>query len=170
MPLTLSDKIIIAAQKYIGQYEKKNNSGFYSRDFEKKMESVGWSPTQSWCAYFAELAWKDGFAGHPLLKTLDRLFSGSATATFANFSASKLFKTGATPKLGALVVWRFGNDWRGHIGIVTSIDGKGGFKSVEGNTNQAGGREGVAVLEKYRKTKEPFKAKGLNIVGFVYLP
>lgn len=168
--MTLVDNVLAAAKKYIGETEKTGNSGFIDPAFQKKMESVGWNNGQSWCAYFAELAWKEGFAGHPLLPSLDKLFSPSATATFANFSGSKLFKTGTTPALGALVVWRHGNGWQGHVGIVSSIVDKTTFKAIEGNTNAAGSREGVAVLEKTRKLGEPFKAQGLNVVGFVYLP
>lgn len=168
--MILQQKVLATAKKYIGQHEKKNNSGFLDQTFEKQMKSVGWNNGQSWCAYFAELAWKEAFIGHQLFSSLDKLFSPSATATFANFKGSSLFKTGTTPKLGALVVWRNGNGWQGHIGIVSEVVSETTFKAIEGNTNAAGGREGVAVLTKTRKLGEPFKAKGLNIIGFVYLP
>lgn len=167
---TLLDKVLSAARSYIGQHETTGNSGFVDKAFQKKMEAIGWNKGQSWCAYFAELAWKQGFEGHPLLPALDKLFSPSATATYSNFYGSTLFKTGLVPKPGALVAWRHGNGWQGHMGIVESVSADKIFVSIEGNTNQAGGREGVAVLRKTRQTGQPFKPSGLNLLGFVYLP
>lgn len=167
---SLLEQILTAARKYIGQTETKGNTGFIDKTFQKQMESVGWNKTQSWCAYFSELAWKEGFSGHPLLAALDKLFSPSATATYANFSGSTLFKNGSKPKPGALVVWRHGKGWQGHIGIVEEVLPNNSFISIEGNTNQAGSREGVAVLRKTRKLGELYKANGLNIIGFIYLP
>jgi hypothetical protein len=170
--MALSDKIVQTGLSYVGQQEISGNKGFKNAAFQKKMEECGWSMTQSWCAYFAELVWKEAFGkSHPLWKTLDRLFSPSATATFANFKGHPTeFATGKTPKVGALVVWQYGNGWQGHIGVVTELVDKTTFKTVEGNTNSSGGREGIEVAVKTRKLGEPFKAKGLNIVGFVYPP
>jgi hypothetical protein len=168
--MTLLENVLTVAKKYIGKTEKSGNTGWKDPEFEKQMKVMGWSNTQSWCAYFSELVWKEGFTGHPMLPQLDKLFSASATATFANFSHSGNFVTGNKPKPGALVVWRHGNGWKGHIGIVSSIVDDKTFKSIEGNTNEAGSREGTAVLEKTRKLGEPYKPNGLNIIGFVYLP
>jgi len=47
---------------------------------------------------------------------------------------------------GDIVVFRFS-----HIGIATGpLDGDGHFSTVEGNTNRAGEREGIAVMAKRR--------------------
>lgn len=164
------DRILQVAAKYIGQIEKQGNLGFNDPTFEAAMKAVGWQPSQSWCAYFCELVWKEavGKQNH-LWKVCDKLFSASATATYANFASSKLFTTGKAPKPASLAVWRYGNDWRGHIGIVESV-GAGQFVAIEGNTNAAGSREGMFVMRKTRKLGEPFKAKGLNLIGFVYAP
>jgi surface antigen len=171
----MNDNVVLIAKSYLNKYEKKNNSGFIDAEFEKKMKAVGWGVGQSWCAYFTELVWKEAFKVDAKIsveyyQSLDKLFSGSATATFANFSHSSLFKTGSTPKIGALSVWKHGNSWKGHIGIVSEIIDATTYKCIEGNTNSAGGREGIQVAEKVRKTGQPFKANGLNLIGFVYLP
>lgn len=168
--MTLKEKVIAAARAYIGQHEKSGNSGFVSPEFEAEMKAVGWAKGSSWCAYFAELAWKKGFEGHPLRASLDKLFSPAATATLANFKHSDQWKTGTKPQIGALAVWQYGKTWKGHIGIVTELVDSETFRAVEGNTNAQGGREGVAVLEKTRKVGLPFKNQGLNLIGFVYLP
>jgi len=164
----MRDTIIKIAQTYIGQKELGNNAGFSDKAFEDKMKTTGWSKGQSWCAYFTELVWREAYKKTPLLKSVIALFSASATATFDNFAGSSLFKTGTTPQPGALVVWRYGNTWRGHIGIVETINNNGTFVSIEGNTNAAGEREGIEVARKVRRIKEIYKAKGLNLIGFVY--
>ncbi len=167
--MSLSDKIVEVANSYLGQQEISGNKGFKNASFQKKMQDCGWQMGSAWCAYFSELVWKEAFGkSHPLYSNLDRLFSPSAVGTYSNFKGSFNFKAGNTPKIGALAVWRLGNGWQGHIGIVTEIVDKHTFKSVEGNTNAAGGREGIEVAKKIRATNMPFRAKGLNLIGFIY--
>ncbi len=167
--MTLQEKVISVAQSYIGKTEKAGNSGFNDPAFELNMKEVGFVKGQSWCAYFAELVWKEALKDHSLYGSLDKLFSASAVATAANFKNSALFKTGTTPKVGAVVIWRHGKGWQGHAGVVETV-GKDSFNSIEGNTNAAGGREGIEVARKTRKHPDSFKANGLNIVCFIYLP
>ena len=100
---------------------------------------------------------------------LDQLFDPSAVATWRAFRRSSSFLTGECPIQGALVVWQkyiiknklLIPDWRGHIGVVMESGLDQGsieeaakekangrtFKIVtmEGNTNTAGGREGIEV-------------------------
>lgn len=170
--MTLVKKILETAKSYIGQKEKAGNAGFIDPAFEAKMKAMGWQASQSWCAYFAELCWKSGFTvlKHPHLQLIDRLFSPSATATAANFMNNDLFKTGKKPKPGALAIWKHGNTWKGHIGIVSEVLKDGTFKCIEGNTNAAGSREGIMVAEKIRPVETTFKAAGLNLICFVYVP
>jgi surface antigen len=162
------ERIKHIASNYVGVTELPNNRGWKDKTFEAKMKATGWSSGQAWCAYFAELVWFEAYKGNPLQSSVTALFSPSATATFANFQGSKLFKTGTTPRPGALVVWRFGFGWRGHIGIVARVNANGTFVAIEGNTNTAGSREGIAVMNRTRRTNEPVKASGLNLIGFVY--
>lgn len=166
---TINDKIVQVAQSYLFQEEISGNKGFKNPSFQKKMADCGWNLGQSWCAYFCELVWKEAYGKtNPLYPALDRLFSPSATATFSNFSGNTQFTTGKTPKVGALAVWRYGNGWQGHIGIVAEIRNKNEFRSVEGNTNTDGSREGYGVFNKVRATNLPPKTKGLNLIGFIY--
>ena len=165
----ISDKIIATAKSYIGETELTNNSGWIDKAFQQKMVDVGWKNGDSWCAFTCELIWKEAYGkGSPIFPRLDRLFSSSATATAANFIASNDFKTGKIPQPGALVLWRHGNGWQGHAGVVTGIIDSSTFESVEGNTNQDGSSNGYAVFLKKRKLGEAFKPKGFNIVCFVY--
>lgn len=156
------------AKSYVGKTETPNNSGFTDAKFQKKMEEVGWSKSLAWCSFFAELVWTEACCDTILKAVIKKLFSGSATTTFKNFDLDETFKTGKEPKVGAVAIWRHGNGWQGHAAIVTEIVDKTTFKTVEGNGNNAGGREGFIVTPKTRYTNKPFSAKGLNIVGFVY--
>jgi len=160
--------IIAVARSYMGQEEKAGNRGWFDPVFERKMKAVGWNMGDSWCCYFTELVAKEAFSSDPeKVKAFDRLFAPSCTATFANFSGSSMFKVGRTPRAGALVVWRLGQGWKGHIGIVESVK-DGIMTTIEGNTNDGGSREGKEVAQKRRRfdwTNGP----GLNLVGFIYL-
>lgn len=162
-------KVIQIAQSYLGKTEKPANSGFNDAEFEKKMKSVGWLKSQSWCVYFAELVYKEASESSKEIALLNKLFSGSATATFKSFDLDKTYKTGMIPKPGALAIWRYGNGWQGHAGIVEGVTDNTCFKSIEANTNDQGGREGYIVAKKTRYTNNPYNAKGLNLVGFIYL-
>ena len=164
----IAQSIVKIAQSYVGQKEISGNKGFRDKTFEAKMKATGWQVGHAWCAYFAELVWSEAYKGSDLLPSIRTLISPSATATYANMQGSSLFKVGSTPRPGALVVWRYGTSWKGHIGIVESVGKGGAFVAIEGNTNAAGGREGIAVARKTRRTGEAFRAKGLNLLGFVY--
>ena len=156
------------AKAYIGKTEIPNNAGFTDTKFQKKMEEVGWSKSLAWCSFFSELVWTEACCDSALKAVIKKQFSGSATTTFKNFDLDKTFKTGSVPQIGAVVIWRHGNGWQGHAGIVTEIIDKTTFKAVEGNTNDKGGREGYIVALKQRTTNKPFSNTGLNLVGFIY--
>lgn len=162
------EKIVETAQKYIGQQEKRGNRGWMDPAFEAAMRQVGWQPTHSWCCYFTELVAKEAFGrGSQQWKAFDKLFQPSCMATYANFSGSSLFKVGKVPRPGALMVWRHGQGWKGHIGVVETVK-DGVVTTIEGNTNNAGSREGTHVLRKTRRVAWT-NGLGLNLVGFIYL-
>ena len=163
----IDKKIVTIAAKYVGQREIPGNKGWRDKAFEAKMKATGWSSGQAWCAYFTELVWTEAYKGTSLLPSIVALFSASATATYANFNGSSLFKVGKVGKPGALAVWRYGNGWKGHIGIVESVKGST-FVCIEGNTNAAGSREGIMVMRRTRRTDLPHSRSGLNLIGFVY--
>lgn len=161
-------KIVETARKYLGQTEKSGNQGWIDAAFEAKMKAVGWQVGHSWCCYFTELVATEAFAGNAdKVKAFARLFQPSCTATYANFAGSSLFKVSKVPKVGSLIVWRLGQGWKGHIGVVEEVK-EGWLTTIEGNTNDAGGREGIEVARKRRRyawTNGP----GLNLVGFIHL-
>lgn len=82
-------------------------------------------------------------------------------------TAKKKFKTGSTPKLGAIACWRQGknyngNDGCGHIAVVEKIYSDG--KILTSNSNYYGDE---FYLKEY---KAPYKISGFEFLGFIYLP
>jgi len=167
----LSDRVIAAAKSIVGKKEISGNAGFEDPGFQKRMQEVGWKKGEAWCAYTGEEIWKEAFtSSHPLYQDIDKLFSASAIKTYENFKKSGKFKSGAEPKKGALVIWRHGSSWQGHLGVVIETFYGNRFKTVESNSNTGGSREGIEVVEKLRFTGLPFTVNGLNLEGFIYLP
>jgi hypothetical protein len=156
----------LVAQKYIGKTEISGNAGFTDPDFQEKMKLVGWKKGEAWCAYFTEVVFKEAFPAKAA--DFNRLFSASAVQTYGNFVANGYIGK-QTPEPGDLVIWRLYKDnkpqWQGHAGIVLSVHSTTSFSSIEGNTNDGGGREGYIVAEKMRDTKK--RANGLNVMGFI---
>lgn len=168
---SIQQTILAVAKKYIGETEKPSNMGFNSKVFEEKMLEVGFQKTQAWCSYFAELVWKEAYR---LLKkehvviNLDKYFSASATKTFANFSAAPMVTVSDVPVEGALVIWKKGSTWMGHVGIVSKVNADESFETIEGNGNDKGGREGYKVVEMFRKLELAPSKTGMYILGFVH--
>lgn len=157
------------ARKYLGQTEKPGNMGFNDATFEKKMEEVGFVKGHAWCAYFSELVFKEAFPER--FDELDKLFSGSTIQTFRNFRDAE-YLINYVPAVNNLVIWqRYLNgvaQTTGHAGIVSEVISTWEFKSIEGNTNDAGGREGYIVAEHERKVLAKVD-NGLKVIGFIQI-
>ena len=174
--MNINTRIKVVASLYIGQKEIIGNKGFENAVFEDKMESCGWDVGQAWCAYFTELVWKEAYELYKpeVIPVLDKLFSAGAVKTFNNFNKSPKFQTSKNPAVGAVVIWQYYKNgkphWSGHAGIVSeSVVGLGNkFKTIEGNTNSQGGREGIEVAEKTRLLDFSPKTRGLVLKGFIY--
>ena len=170
---TLNKHIVQAASKYVGQEEISGNLGFKSKVFHKLMVGVGFKRTHPWCAYFTELVWKDAYSsvyGKHSNDIISTTFSASVMKTWNRFDSSELGNRSYVPLPGSLIVFQSSrNRYFGHIGIVKSIDSQNPFyiNTIEGNTNDGGGREGYIVAEKVR-TLDFKKKNGLNLVGFIH--
>jgi hypothetical protein len=167
------NKIILEkAQKYIGQKELQNNSGFVDFDFWQKMKNVGHDRGEAWCALFTELVWKEAYQQYDSTKfnELDKLFSDSATKTFSNFKANG-WDVNRIAESGALIIWQYHENgkptWKGHAGIVKMLENEF-IHTIEGNTNAGGSREGDQVAEKIRKYNFEPVQKGLVLLGFIH--
>lgn len=173
----LRAEIVKVAESAVGEREKRNNSGFINPEFEKQMREVGFQTGHAWCAYFVEYVWVGGYKeiNPAMMEHLKRLFSGSVMATRNNFrskSAQDLgFRFSETAKPGDLAVWQsLNNRAFGHIAIVTSevTSRTEFFTTIEGNTNDDGGREGIEVARKRRRNEIGRRAP-LVLLGFINL-
>ena len=167
--MSISEKIVNVAKGFIGQKEIKGNQGFQDEAFDKKMRSVGFQTGQAWCSYFAELVWVDAYADKPdFLKFIKKQFSGSSYRTLQNFKQLGMVDQVAEP--GSVVIWRKRKSGKytnfGHVGIVVKAT-EDHFVSIEGNTNEAGSREGDVVAEKKRSYSWT-KTSGLELAGFIH--
>ena len=156
------------ALKYVGQKELPNNSFDANSDFGKKMHAVGQKSGEAWCSYFTELVFKEAYPSR--FAELDKLFSASAVQTYKNFTRGGGYLENHVPKVGNLVIWQMQKDgkpqWQGHAGIVYKVKSTWEFESIEGNTNEAGSREGVTVAIKERKIFKDVP-NGLKVLGFI---
>ena len=158
--------VIEIAKSYLGKTEKPSNAGFNDKIFEEKMKEVGFEKGQAWCCYFAELCFKEAIKDRYI--GIEGLFSASTVQTFQNFKKAK-YEISNKPIEGALVIWQNYKDgkpqWSGHAGVCVEVIDDTTFKSIEGNTNDDGSREGYEVALKTRKVKEV--KNGLKVLGFI---
>ncbi len=160
--------IVAYARWYIGQLEKKGNSGFVDPKFEKELTEAGWRKGDAWCATFAKMVWRKAFDGD-LLAVVNKQLNPGAKASADNMKKAGVFATGMVPEVGALVYFTHGSGPSGHAGIVESVDLKNNtMKCIEGNTNASGSREGDRVAAKLRTISRAFTKDGLNVYLFVY--
>jgi hypothetical protein len=169
----LQGEIIRVAKSYVGMEEISGNKGFHNPEFWEKMNAVGFKLGYAWCALFSELVFSEVYDSvKDYKKAFDKLFSANAQRTFKKFSEAG-YNVGSVPVVGSVVIWQHVKNGvpdpvKGHAGILISFDDKG-MKTIEGNTNGLGSREGEEVAEKNRKFNYHV-TKGLQIVGFIYPP
>lgn len=170
--MTIGEKIAAIAKSYIGQTEIPGNKGFTNPEFQKKMIAMGFQIGHAWCMYKCELVWKEAYGKtHPLFVSIDKLISASALSTYYNFKGAKDWIVDDKPEVGAIMCFKHGTDpkkWEGHGCIVVEVLKDKKCKTVDGNTNDAGGREGYIVAEKIRSYGNPPTPKGLNFLGFIH--
>jgi hypothetical protein len=159
------------AESFIGQKEIPDNQGFTDPAFQKLMKRTGWRKPLAWCAYFVKacmITAKD--AGI----TFVDMVSPSAVSTFNAYKrAGRVYFNNPLP--GDLAVWqKYANGKPtqfGHIAIITGprpVVGStvGLFPTVDGNTDEAGTREGDCVARKERPLTFVKRTNGLVLLGF----
>lgn len=162
-------KLHEVAARYIGQRELAGNVFKEDTELGKKLHAAGQKDGDPWCALFGEVCAKESMPDR--FEEWDRLFSASAVQTFKNFEKAG-FTISKEAVLGSVVVWqKYLNgaaDWRGHLGIVSKVNNDNTFRSIEGNTNSAGSREGVEVAERPHRLAYDVQT-GLRLMGFIVL-
>ena len=109
---------------------------------EHFLAAVGQSPGQPWCAAFVSWVGQQAVPGWPLPLTAgcQVLFSSAARLGFIQ----------PAPSPGSVfLLWRPQLGRFGHTGFVLGPSGSA-WRTIEGNTNPDGGREGFGVFERTR--------------------
>ena len=143
--MTLAERSLQIAYSQLGVTEqpKGSNAG---PEVKQYLRSVGLGVGNPWCMAFVywcvDQACKEMQLKNPLIKTGGVLFQ------YNNTTLRKLPKTSGAFKPGDIFIMKF-SAITGHTGFIKTIN-KGFIETVEGNTNDEGGREGyeVAIMKR----------------------
>jgi hypothetical protein len=159
-------KILEVAKRYVRQKEIPGNHGWLDKKFQDKLVNDGWLDGEAWCAVYQEMIWEEAYP--TIEKELDKLFSKNCVQTYRNFVAAG-YTVSDIPFVGALGIMRMYNEGKatekGHALLVIEKIQNAEWISNEGNTNEAGSREGEVVAEKHRTLL--YKPTGLRMLGFI---
>lgn len=143
--MTLAEKVLEVAlsQEGVSEQPKGSNSGPMVNQY---LKSVGLGPGAAWCMAFVYWCMQEATRSlgvkNELLKTGGVLLQWRSTT----------FKKSTSPgdvKPGAIFIMDYGTGL-GHTGFVVRIENNV-MHTIEGNTNDAGSREGYIVALKTRK-------------------
>ena len=133
------ERLLQVAAGEVGTLETGTNTGLC----EKYPNYFG-RGAESWCADFVSYCMTK--AGMPLNDPW-------CPSIVNKFQASGQWKGNTNPQAGDIVLF----DWNGdgvadHVGIVKGVNGDGSIQTIEGNTGNANGQEGVWDLTRSRST------------------
>jgi hypothetical protein len=144
------EALLEEANKYLGEIEKPNLSNKSIR-INYWLQETGVPIGLPWCA-----AYVTGVGRQALGHAWPVIFSASVQR-IVDWAISKDVLQD-TPVKGDLFVIYFSRLKRfGHIGIVTDIGQAGSIKTIEGNTNPGGSRDGWGVFKRDRKVTANYK-------------
>jgi len=172
------------ATAYIGEKEKKNNSGFENPFLESKLKAppIAWCKGWSWCAAIVKL-WVVEYYNNLSVRGIDHetyisLLSVGVMTSYTNLKKKYPVLYTKTPGPDTIVYWQHYERGRatpyGHTGICTSSvindNGVMRFATIEGNTGVSGSRNGDRVATKSRILSYNIPANnGLRLLGFFLL-
>lgn len=146
-PIAPIDVVLRFAKSQLFAREIGANAGQVVEAYQKV---TGNKPPDSWCASF--VAWCGTSA---LLKDWPLKVTASCQQLYEAAKEKKLVRD--TPARGDVFVqWHSELQRYAHTGFVTEVDGLA-FKTLEGNTNPNGGREGYGVFEREREASSKYR-------------
>lgn len=150
-----TERSVHVSRSQIGVKERSRNSG---PEIDRYLRVAGGQPGDPWCA--AQRYWccvQAGFSGADLPKHGLSVYGWYSWA----LQTGRLVKI-EEAKRGDMYGWldKGSGGFHGHIGQAAEIIGRK-IRGFEGNTNEAGSREGTASLEKFRTFES---MKGHDIV------
>ena len=168
---TVEGAIYSYATDSVGQEEIPGNKGFKDSVFDAWIRlHTSFANGHAWCVYFCWACWRQSYLdfGHDV-ELLDEEFSGGAVRTFRHFK--KLGWTSEIPRKGSIAIWqKYKNGsatQQGHAAIVEDWDNSYIY-TIDGNTNDKGGREGYIVADGKRRAYNFRTKKGLVLLGFIH--
>jgi hypothetical protein len=164
-PVTLLEQAVLVARTYVGVRETKGEPN-RGPEVDRFLRTVGLDPEKgaySWCAAFCYTVYKEA-AEHlgvvnPCPKTAGVLKMWERSPVKARVLMHEARDNPSLIRPGALYVADHGHG-KGHIEIVTAVI-PSAVKTIGGNTNGAGSREGDGVYFKERPI-----ASALGFVDF----
>ncbi len=119
---------------------------------DQYLASVGLNPGFFWCMAF--VYWVFNESAKQLSRKNPMVKTGGVLREWNETSAKKIITADAIDnpaliKPGHVFIMDHGGG-KGHTGIVTSVEG-GSIRTIEGNSNTTGSRNGIAVVEMVRK-------------------
>lgn len=148
----------LAAESMVGIYETGgNNQGPLVRLIQ---DTIGRAEGEPWCAAYVQscLAYAELKTGEvsPIFPTEHVQTMWNKTPMIARV---KMF-----PLKYAIICWRYDGTSNGHTGVVLEHNRQTKIRTIEGNTNKAGSREGDGV---YYKTRDWIREGSLIKMGFL---
>lgn len=166
------EKVVVTAKGFLERSNINDAKELAEPVYQAKLRHYNWDLPFSASSIFCEIVWKIAVGKESLSEwqELDRLFTPSPIATYANFRGNKSYKTGNTPEAGALVIWKRGNSWQGHMALVSDVsEDKRSFDIIEARTVVGSEDKFLNIEErKGKKVGLPFANDKLNILGFIY--
>ena len=141
--MKLREKALEIAITQIGKRENPLGSN-WGEPVQSYLRSVGIGFPASWCMAFVYWCFKNASIELSVINTAIK--TGGVLKAWNN--ATKESKSN-TPVIGSIFIMDFGKGL-GHTGIVEKFDATFIY-TIEGNTNDTGSREGIAVCRKTRK-------------------
>lgn len=123
--ISLPDAVLVMARSQLGLGEEGGDNKGPEVDKYRHGKTRG-----AWCAYF--VSWCIEQACEKLVRPMPIKPSGSARVLFRRIAEAGT--SVSVPLTGAVACWSrgAGNTWKGHIGLVSRVDGNQ-FWSIEGN-------------------------------------
>lgn len=143
--MTLNQLSLKFAQSQNGVQEVPKNSNA-GASVERYLQSVGLGKGYAWCMAF--VYWSVKEAAKQLNKNSPLIKTAGVLRQWNEVDPKMKFTKG--PKAGDIFIMDFGKG-QGHTGFVIEVLADGTLKTIEGNTNDDGSREGYEVACRNRK-------------------
>ena len=158
---TIAKQALQIAQSQVGQSEqpKGSNSGPMVDEY---LKTVGLSPGFAWCQAFVYWCYNEAakklHLPNPMVKTASVHECWDKSATITKLIRQNAQQRPGRIKPGDQFILFFGGN-AGHTGIIERVErsaesGMGVLHTIEGNSNNTGGREGYEVVRHQRNLSD----------------